>query len=135
LKYPQIFLPDRYLDALLAGRSKSTASKQTGFEEAVILCDYCLADFLAKTNPKRPYAGGWLTDERCPMHKTLDEALVPDVRCTIRHGLSLGQAPWIISKKTILTTDGLPAANASATFSIANSSMSTTVKNGLALSS
>ena len=63
-KYPQILLPEMYIRALLLGKAKHKLD-----EEAVILCDYCLEQFKTETNPQQFYAGGWLTDERCPIHR------------------------------------------------------------------
>jgi len=68
-KYPRIILPDEYLQALILGKAKISDAVFQINEEGVILCDYCLEQFKNATSPKRFYAGGWLTDERCPIHK------------------------------------------------------------------
>jgi len=70
-KYPQFFIPNEYLDAMLEN-PPDEARRIKRYYSAVILCDYCIEQYMLlslKTEPDLARAGGWLTDERCPLHK------------------------------------------------------------------
>ena len=66
-RYPAIQVPDIYLDRLF--RAGFLHSK-TWLERGVILCDYCVQEYMATVTPRsQGISGGWLTDERCPRHR------------------------------------------------------------------